>query len=193
MQRAFSAVVVTFALSTSMFAHGQVVGPAKPKGPDSSSETQMYDVYQHIFNLLFSTRSSYSDDAKKKSVIAFFISLGLDEKAANDLFPYVMDGLDQQKIFTQRKIADLCKARSDIKSKSQIGDFGAALYEDLDRMQKRIWGNFNFLDVKNRKILSAYAMKKSLEVSIQPTDARAIMARTPETLEQVLQRFCKVK
>jgi hypothetical protein len=153
----------------------------------------MYDVYQHIFNLVFSSRSSLSEDAKRKSVIAFFISIGLDEKAASTLFPYVRRGLADQEEYTEQKIAQLCEAKADIKSKSQIGDAGAAIYEGLDRMQERLWGNFAFLDTRNRKALSDYAKKKSQEVSIHPTDARAIMANSPETLAQVLERFCKAR
>lgn len=175
-----------------MFIQGQAAQLPQSANSAPAAETPMFDVYQHIFNLLFSTRASLpSDDARKTSVITFFISIGLDEKSANALFPYVRDGLAQQETYTRRAVAQLCKGKASIRSKTQLGDDFAAIYAEIDRMQSRIWGSFEILDARNRAILSAYAMKKKSQVDISPTDPRAIIRQSSETLSQWLERICK--
>ncbi|MEO6080217.1 MAG: hypothetical protein ABIQ86_10610 [Steroidobacteraceae bacterium] len=162
----------------------------------------MSDVYQTIFALpFFSGRlpsgeagwEKWPSEEVRKSVISFFISIGLDEKSANLLFPYVRDGLAQQQMDTQQKAVQLCKGRADIKSKAQVADFIAALYDEHDRMQTRLWGSFDFLDARNREILSAYAMQRREGMQLYTPDVHATFEKSPETLGQVLDRVCQGK
>lgn len=204
-RHACSALVATLALSaTSMFAHGQVAGPVKivEGTPDTSAQTPISDVYQSIFALLFFSGPLPRDDAGwekwpgddvKKRAVFFFTSIGLDEKAANALFAHVRDGLAQQQMDGQRKAVQLCKGKADITSKVQVADFIAALYDEHDRMQKRLWGSFEFLDARNRELLSAYAMQRREGMQIHAPDVHATLEKSPETLDQVLERICQGK
>ena len=150
----------------------------------------MFEVYQGIFSLLFGTRSSMSSDETKERVTAFFRTIGLDEEAADTLFPYVRDGLAQQRDFSQMQVMQLCERRTEIESKTQIGDAFADIYDELDRMQQESWGSFELLDDGNRQVLSDYAMQRGSMMYMAPMDAHAAFESSPETLPEILARIC---
>jgi hypothetical protein len=190
--QANSVLLATLVLLTSIFAHGQHV-ESRPIANSSSPEMPMFKVYQAVFSLLFPSHASLSSEDTKRNVIAFFKTIGLDDKSAIVLFPYVRQGLADQEKYTERKVVQLCKDRASIKSKRQIGDTFATINSELYRMQQRRWGSLEFLDAKNREILADYATKRGSQIQFSQTDPRAVFEKSPEPLGQMIERICRGK
>lgn len=190
-----STIMAVIALSTCELTHGQVVGPTTLTGAATSADTDtpLFEIYQAIFSILFSGRGSPSSNEAKAGAVSRLEIIGLDSKAAKTLASYVGDGLAQQHDFTEMKVSELCRRKDTLTSKAQVGDAFAAIYTELDRMQGNLWGSFDFLDVKNREILSSYAAKRKLEINLSPNNPRAVFEQSPETLAQLLARICAGK
>jgi hypothetical protein len=130
---------------------------------------------------------------RSPSCRAFFTSIGIDEAATTALFVHVRDGLRQQEMYSQQYFAQLCQRESDITSKAKLAEAFAALYDELDRMQERLWGSFDMLDDRNRQVLSSYARRRAEGMQTHPTDAATIrrdVERSSETLGQYVGRMC---
>lgn len=195
----------TMALAAGRLGQAQIVGPVKVvEGTgEYSAETPLFEVYQTIFaSLGFFSRGvsglprddagweKWPGDQVRQNAIAYFVSIGLDEKSASTLFPHVRDGLAQQQKHSLQQMAHLCERRADISSKAQIGDALANLNDELDRMKARLWGDFDYLDDINRQALVSHARVRREEVQIYRTDARLAIGKSSETLEQMLGRIC---
>lgn len=171
------------------------VGQAK-RGSESAQTgvaAPMFETYQAIFSLLFSGSIPPFSNEKRNSAAAKLQEIGLDKNAASALTSYVGEGMAQQHALTERAVSDMCRRKAEITSKAQLGEVFAGIYAELDKMQERQWGRFEFLDEKNKRALSAYAAKRSLEIELRPTDARAVFQNSPETVGQAIARICKGK
>ena len=186
-----AAVAALALLATGTLAHGQVAGQLTIEISGEIERPALFEVYQAIFSLLFPVQGSMFSDETKESVTDFFrTTIGLDEEAADTLFPYVRDGIAQQREFSLTSVMQLCERRGEIESKAQVGDAFADIYDGLDRMQEQSWGTFEFLDDENREILSDYAMRRASGMMIAPIDAHAAFESSPETLPELLARIC---
>lgn len=175
-------------------ANAQVAKPdVSPPVTSSNWDAPLFEVYQVIFVLLFSRPEQLTSDEGKASAAARLVAIGLDKKAAEALASYVSAGLAEQRDFSNMKIVELCRRKTTLTSKAQLGDAFAASYDGLDRIQERWWSNFDFLDSRNRAILSAYAAKRKLEIPLQGNNPHAAIERSPETLQQFIGRICAGK
>jgi hypothetical protein len=195
MRNVHSALLAALVTAICCQAHAQIAKPSvvTPQTTAPNAETPIFEVYQAIFVLLFSRPDLLTSEEGKASAAARLEAIGLDSKAAKSLAAYVSAGLAEQRDFSEMKIVELCRRKSTFSSKGQLGDAFAAIYEGLDRMQARSWGSFDFLDRKNRAILSSYAAKRRLEIPLRGNNPRAAIDRSPETLQQFLGRICAGK
>jgi hypothetical protein len=193
--RLFSAFVAALAcLGVSVIARSQgtetVTIEIEQSASGSNPETPLFEIYQAIFSLLYTTRSAMPEDEMKESVLAFFRTIGLDDEAAEVLFPYTRDGMERQREYTESQVTYLCQQRANIESKRQVADVFVEIYDELDRMQEELWGEFEFLDDENSEILSGYAKMRGSRMQISPIDPHVAFGSSPETLDQLLQRIC---
>jgi hypothetical protein len=186
-----SATVAALALlATGTLAHGQA-GQLTVEFSGEIEKPALFEVYQAMFSWLFPVQGSmFSDETKDGATDFFRTTIGLDEEAADTLFPYVRDGIAQQREFSLTSVMQLCERRGEIESKAQVGDAFADIYDGLDRMQEQSWGTFEFLDDENRGILSDYAMRRASGMMFAPIDAHAAFESSPETLPELLARIC---
>jgi hypothetical protein len=195
MRHAWSAILAAVALSIGGFGHGQDAGPAAltRTATPPNADTPLFEVYQAIFSALFSGPAPRYGNEAKSSAASRLEAIGLDSKAAKLLASHVSDGLAQQRDFTEMRVVQLCQRKATLTSKAQVGDAFVAIDGDLNRMQQTLWGSFDFLDGKNRRILSSYAAKRKLEIPLRGNDPRAAFERSSETLPQLLGRICAGK
>lgn len=195
MRHVRSAILAAFALSTFGTGYGQVAGPSvltRTAAP-TSTDTPLFEVYQAIFSILYSGPTPLASVEAKASAAARLEAIGLDSKAAKSLASHVSDGMLQQRDLTELRVVQACRRKETLTSKAQVADVFAGIYGELDRMQERLWGSFDFLDAKNKAILASYAAKRRLEIQLKGNDPHTVFERSSETLPQLLGRICAGK
>jgi hypothetical protein len=196
MRHLCSVILAAVALSNCGLGYGQVAGPAVVTRPATlaSTDTPLFEVYQAIFSILFSGPAPRYSNEARASAAEKLEAAGLDREAAWSLASYVSDGLAQQRDLTETKVVQLCTRKATLTSKAQVGDAFVAIDDDLNRMQERLWGTLDFLDSKNKAILSSYAAKRALELQVlSRIDPHTAFERSSETLQQLLDRICAGK
>src|SRR5688572_400215 len=101
MRFAYSMFLSALISMTSAVACGQGVGPGRAGGAGPPEDVPMFEIYQAIFSLLFSGRSSPASDEEKAIATSRLQAIGIESKAASALASYVGNGLAQQYEFTE--------------------------------------------------------------------------------------------